>query len=188
MPAWARTDTEPSVRPDAGLPVSQPGTGTTSAEFRASFGEGLAEVLDVAGWRPGLDLTVEYARLEREIAEAVERETAVQAQIRRVVFPKLKASAGPPEAGFYDNITRGEIAAVHRGLLFNGGVQAADGYCKPHDSLALTVYRIGVSLAAYTGDQGSWAVQLFRKDLREHHDDMVEQMLALWKPAAGGPG
>jgi hypothetical protein len=45
--------------------------------------------------------------------------------------------------------------------------------------LALTVYRVGVSLVGYKGDHGSWVTQLFRKDLRERHGDPTDQMMAL---------
>lgn len=169
-----------TAAPVAHLPVSRPSHGTTSEAFRQSFGEPLAEVLNLASWRPGNDLLKEYARLEREVAEAVEFEGQMEAEVRAKVFPKLKAARGaPPEAGLYADITPAEVELTHRGLLFNGAVQAADGTCQTHDTLALTVYRVGVSLVGYKGDQGSWATQLFRKDLRERRGDLEEQMTAL---------
>ncbi|MDB5306942.1 MAG: hypothetical protein JWO38_1144 [Gemmataceae bacterium] len=169
-----------ATTPPAGLPVSRPTHGTSSEAFRESFGEPLTAVLDLHSWRPGIDLVQEYARLEQEVAEAVEFEGEMQAEVRRVVFPQLAAARGAPaEAGHYRDVTPAEVELTHRGLLFNGGVQCADGTCQTHDTLALTVYRVGVSLVGYKGNQGSWATQLFRKDLREQHGDRTEQMLAL---------
>lgn len=169
-----------TAAPTAELPTSRPTHGNTSDAFRASFGEPLTAVLDLKSWRPGIDLIQEYARLEREVADAVAFEGDMQDEVRRVVFPKLRAAAGaPPEAGHYTDVTTTDIELTHRGLLFNGGVQAADGTCQTHDTLALTVYRVGVALVGYKGDQGTWATQLFRKDLRERHGDAVEQMVAL---------
>jgi hypothetical protein len=56
---------------------------------------------------------------------------------------------------------------VHRGLLFNGGVEACDGAIQIHETLPLTIYQIGVSLVSYRGDQGTWGQRLFRRDLRQ---------------------
>ncbi len=164
----------------AQLPVSRPTHGADPDAFRAAFGESLAQVLDVTSWREGVDLIAEYARLEREVGEAVELETEVQGHVRREVFPRLRSSsAAPPEAGHYTDITTAEVEKVHRGLLFNGGVQSADGTVQVHDTLALTVYRVGVALVGYAGDHGTWATQLFRRDLRERHGDPVADMLAM---------
>lgn len=169
-----------TTAPPAVPPAPRPAHGVTSDDFRRAFGEPLGEVLSLRSWRPGIDLVQEYARLEREVAEAVQFEGEMQAQVRREVFPRLKESrAAPPEAGHYTDVTPADIAATHRGLLFNGGVECADGTCQTHDTLALTVYRVGVSLVSYRGDRGSWATQLFRKDLRERRGDPTEEMLAL---------
>ncbi|MBN9523153.1 hypothetical protein J0H58_32335 [bacterium] len=169
-----------TIAPPAVLPVSRPSHGVTSDDFRRTFGEPLAEVLNLQTWRPGIDLVQEYARLEREVAEAVRFEGEMQAEVRRVVFPRLKAvPAAPPEAGHYTDVTAADVEATHRRLLFNGSVECADGTCQTHDTLALTVYRVGVSLVSYRGDQGSWATQLFRKDLRERRGDPTEEMFAL---------
>ncbi len=171
------------------LPVSKPTSGTASDDFRAAFDEPLSAVLDTSAWRPGIDLIGEYARLEREVAEAVEFETAMQGEVRDRVFPKLSFAPGaPPEAGFYGDIIPAEVERTHRGLLFNGGVQATDGTCQTHDTLALTVYRVGVALVGYAGGHGTWATQLFRKDLRERHDDPVAEMLALLEARGGRAG
>lgn len=100
-------------------------------------------------------------------------------RVRNEVFPNIAFGKGaPPEAGFYDKLTLADIAAVHTGLLFNGGVACCDGTVQVHDTLALTVHQIGVCLVAYTGNQGSWSTRLFRRDLREDKGDPVATMQA----------
>src|SRR5581483_11378818 len=71
------------------------------------------------------------------------------------------------------------LRLVHRGLLFNGGVEACDGTVQVHDTLPLTVYQVGVSLVSYRGDQGTWHQRLFRRDLREHNGDRADEVLRL---------
>src|SRR5262249_30137205 len=107
--------------------------------------------------------------------EAERFETARQKGIRERVFPRLVTSSlrhsGTHEA------TLDAIAAIHKGLLFNGGVEACDGGMQIHDTLALTIYQIGVSLVSYRGDQNSWGQRLFRRDLRQKGvdlDDLIE--------------
>ncbi len=127
-------------RTAAALPVSRPTHGTTSDAFRECFGEDLTDTLDLNTWRPGVDLVQEYARVDSEIRRAVEFESEHAARIREDVFPRLPfARAAPPEAGVYDMTPR-ELADVHAGLLFNGGVAACDGTHQQHDSLALTIH------------------------------------------------
>jgi hypothetical protein len=163
----ARTDDPP-------LPVSRPAPAAADA-FERSFGESLAGALDLGTWREGADLVREYARIEEEVARAVEFETGTQKRVRDEVFPRVAFAPGaPPEAGHYDHLTAADIADVHRGLLFNGGVACVDGTTQAHDTLALTVYQVGVALVAYTGNQGSWSTRLFRRDLQEDRGDPVE--------------
>ncbi|HYH64770.1 MAG TPA: hypothetical protein VD866_08770 [Urbifossiella sp.] len=166
-----RTDDHP-------LPVSRPHPLSAEA-FAKSFGEPLASTLDLDTWRQGVDLVREYARIDREIAEAVEFETEQHDQVREQVISRLSfLNDDLPEAGRYE-VTPDQLRDVHRGLLFNGGVEACDGTHQRHDSLALTIHQIGVCLVSYTGNQGSWSTRLFRRDLREDLGDPVENMLAL---------
>lgn len=160
------------------LPASRPHPLSADA-FAASFGESLANTMNLDTWRQGVDLVQEYARIDREIAEAVEFETEQQAQVREQVLSRLGFLHDDlPEAGKYE-VTEDVLKEVHRGLLFNGGVEACDGTHQRHDSLALTIHQIGVCLVSYTGNQGSWSTRLFRRDLREDLGDPVENMLAL---------
>jgi hypothetical protein len=161
------------------LPVSRADPATSDA-FERYFGESLRDTLDMGRWHEGADLVREYARIEREIERATEFESDQQARVREFVYPRISFAQGaPPEAGFYDTLTAQDIADVHRGLLFNGGVTACDGTTQAHDTLTLTVHQIGVSLVAYTGNQGSWSTRLFRRDLREDKSDPVEVMNTL---------
>lgn len=177
----ARTDDPP-------LPVSRPDAVGADA-FEEYFGESLTSTLDLGKWRQGVDLVQEYARIQREVEQAVAFEGVQERRVRNEVFPNIAFGKGaPPEAGFYDKLTLADIAAVHTGLLFNGGVACCDGTVQVHDTLALTVHQIGVCLVAYTGNQGSWSTRLFRRDLREDKGDPVATMQALLERRARRAG
>jgi hypothetical protein len=167
--------TEPPDAPDA---LAAPGP-VTAADFRASFGEDLGQALDLATWRPGSDLAQEYARIESEVHRAVADEDVLQQRIRAEIFPRLNPAAiGVKGAGVFP-ADRQLLARIHRGLLFNGGVEACDGTVEIHDTLPLTIYQVGVSLVSYNGDQGTWSQRLFRRDLRQRVGDRVEEVLDL---------
>lgn len=164
---------------EASLPVSRPDAVTAGA-FEEYFGESLRKTLDLDSWQNGVDLVTEYARIEKEVAVAAEFESEVQERVREEVLPKVAfADGAPKEAGHYDTLALADIAEVHRGLLFNGGVACCDGTTQSHDTLALTIHQIGVCLVAYTGNQGSWSTRLFRRDLRADKGDPVDAMLTL---------
>lgn len=146
-------------------------------EFRASFGEDLGRILDLGTWRTDVDLTDEYRRIETEVRLAVEKEGEYQRHIRRDIFPRLQWGE-VPGCGVYEIPVR-DIESVHRGLLFNGGVEACDGTNQDHDTLPLTIYQIGVSLVSYAGDRGTWRQRLFRRDLRSSNRDPVEEVREL---------
>ncbi len=153
-------------------PASEP---ATAADFRESFGEELRQVLDVNGWRLGGDLAEEYPRIEVEVRDALAQEDEHQRRIRTEVFPKLMDPASAPGCGvFVSNMD--VLRLIHRGLLFNGGVEACDGTVQVHDTLPLTIYQIGVSLVSYAGNQGTWQQRLFRRDLRQRGEDPVEHV------------
>jgi hypothetical protein len=168
----------PVAQVDPAPPVSPITRGMTADEFGEQFGESLGDVLAMKGWQDGVNLVQEYARIEREVAAAVQVERRHEAEVRRRVFPLLKDSPhAPPEAGHYTDIDTAEVKRTHQGLLFNGGVEACDGTVQTHDTLALTVYQIGVCLVSYAGNQGSWSTRLFRKDLRAEHADPVGEVM-----------
>jgi hypothetical protein len=168
-------DDEP---PPAAPPLSLAGPAPPDGrDFRASFGEDLGQVLDVGTWHSGDDLAREYRRIEREVREALAQEDDLQRRIRADLFPRLfDAAAVVPGAGVY-RADLDVIQLMHRGLLFNGGVEACDGTVHVHDTLPLTVYQLGVSLVSYRGDRGTWHQRLFRRDLRQRGGDPVEEAL-----------
>ncbi len=162
----------PAVAGPRTPPESQ---GPTPADFRESFGEELADVLDVRRWNLGCDLAQEYPRIEREVHEALAQEDETQRRIRTEVFPKLMDPASAPGCGVFA-AARDVLELIHRGLLFNGGVECCDGTVQVHDTLPLTIYQIGVSLVSYAGNQGTWQQRLFRRDLRQRGENPVDHV------------
>jgi hypothetical protein len=148
-------------------------------EFEKAFGESLAEALDVDTWELGQNLLELYARMEREVEEAVQQEGELRERIREVVFPRLSRRPGAPKDAGVRQAHVEDVAKVHRGLLFNGAVESCDGTCVVNDRLPLTIVQIGVCLVSYRGDQGSWVHRLFRRDLRVRGADPVDEALEL---------
>jgi hypothetical protein len=151
----------------------------TSNEYEAAHGENLSDTLDLDTWYPGANLVEMYERLQREIAEAVRQEDAIQKRIRAEIFPRLKGRSGaPPGAGVYRASVE-KLGDIHAKLLFNGGVEACDGTVVTHDTLPMTITQIGVCLVSYQGDQGSWVHRMFRRDLRAMGKNPVDETLEL---------
>ncbi len=177
------TDTAPGTA----LPVSR-SDGATAEAFERCFREPLTRVLDLNTWHAGEDLARAYERVERAIADAVRAETVQEARVRAHVVERLRQFAGaPPEAGCWP-VPVDEIRATHTGLLFNGATDCCDGTVQKYDSLALTVYQIGACLVSYAGNRGSWAQQLFRRDLYEARGDPVADTVALLEARAHRAG
>jgi hypothetical protein len=151
----------------------------SSDEFRRSFGEGLREAIDLESWRAGEDLARLYSRLADEVRDAVAREDAVRETIRHEIFPRLASRPSAPRGAGVYAADPADLERIHRGLLFNGAVEACDGRPTVHDTLPLTIVQIGVSLVSYRGDQGSWSQRLFRRDLRVGGLDPVAEMVEL---------
>ena len=123
--------------------------------FDEQFDESILQTIDVDKWRLGSDVNAEFRRIALEVREATRFETDNERQIREQFFPRFaKLPNMPKNAGLH--VTQQEdIEAVHRGLLFNGGVEACDGIVQVHDTLPLTIYQIGVSLVSYQGASGA---------------------------------
>lgn len=165
---------------DGRVPLPSQNTGhTVSPSFVETFGEELRQILDINSWRPGVDLSQEYDRIEREVREAVEQEEDWQRDIRERVLPRLEWAENAPKNAGKHEADLNLIAQIHPGLLFNGGVEACDGTLQTHDTLPLTIYQIGVSLVSYRGDQGTWCQRLFRRDLRQSEPNPVEDIIGL---------
>jgi hypothetical protein len=173
--------------PSTELPVSRP-EGASNEAFAACFGEPIECALDLDSWHPGTDLVAENARVTREVELSVATECENQRRVRDEVIPRLSfLECAPSEAGHYV-VPEGDILEAQRGLLFNGGTEACDGTTQVHDTLALTIYQIGVSLVSYSGNQGSWSQRLFRRDLREHREDAAGDILRLLETRAARAG
>jgi hypothetical protein len=148
-------------------------------EFESAFGESFAQTVNLDTWVLGENLMELYGRLEDEVARAVAQEDSIREAIRAEVFPRISTGHGaPPNAGVYQ-AKSSDLERIHRGLLFNGGVEACDGTNVVHDTIPLTITQIGVCLVAYNGQQGTWAHRLFRRDLREKANDPVGEALTI---------
>jgi hypothetical protein len=132
----------PGVAPDDEPPPVE------DDELEKAFGESLAEALDVDTWELGQNLLELYARMEREVEEAVQQEGELRERIREVVFPRLSRRPGAPKDAGVRQAHAEDVAKVHRGLLFNGAVESCDGTCVVNDRLPLTIVQIGVCLVS----------------------------------------
>jgi hypothetical protein len=154
-------------------------TEVTTDDYRDGFGEDLQQTLDLATWSAGEDLSDVYSRIEAEVRVAVEQEAGLRKTIRAVIFPRLSDYPGAPKGAGVYKADVPSLERVHRGLLFNGGVEGCDGTQQSHDTLPLTIFQVGVSLVSYQGNQGTWGHLLFRRDLRVATGDPTEEMLQL---------
>jgi hypothetical protein len=150
-----------------------------AGEFLTATGDRIEDVLNLQTWHGTDDLTPLYARLDEYVQRAVEREDGIRADIRGRVFPRLSDTTlheAPPSAGVYQ-ATVAEIERVHRGLLFNGQVEACDGTNVMHDTLPLTIAQIGVCLVSYQGNNCSLAQRVYRRDLPFETPNPVDEAL-----------
>jgi hypothetical protein len=92
---------------DGAEAAAQPGRLTppeeiSAEDFVASYGEPLKRMLNLETWERGENLDRMFARLDREISEALEREDELYRQIRQVVFPQITGRPhAPPGAGVF---------------------------------------------------------------------------------------
>ena len=148
-------------------------------EFTEGFGENIQHTLNVNTWQTGEDLGTVYERIDREIRQAVRHEERYGRALREFIVPRLADYPGAPRgAGLYAAKPR-DIERIHRGILFNGGIEASDGTLLRHDSLPLTIFQVGVGLVSYGGNQGVWSHRLFRRDLRIAEADPTEELMKL---------
>ncbi len=160
---------------ESGLFEDKTGTDT----FSRRFGESLDSLLNPASWTPGADLANTYARMEREVGLAVNRERRVANTVREELFPRIEASAlAGPESGVY-RATPSQISGVHNRLLLNSNVEACAGISMKHETLAMTFIQVGVCLVTYDGDQQAWSQRMFRRDYRQDGSDRITEMLSV---------
>ena len=170
------------TNPTSSLPPSDDPTTDVSPSQSSQnepFEEPLLSSLDLTNWTSGDNLAALYQRIEAEVGEAVREEEGRNAIIRREVFSQIPHGArAAPGAGLY-SLSVEHLEKAHRGLLFNGGVEACDGTVVVHDTLPLTITQIGVCTVRYDGSSGSYAHSHYRRDLRERSGDLVADVMAL---------
>lgn len=178
LPAAADAESR-RVQPEALPPVVAEEPPVDAEEFEAAFGEPLTQALDLATWVPGEEMDALYGRLEREVDAAVAQEDLARAQVRDLIFPRLRTRPNTlPCAGVF-KATVSELERVHRGLLFNGLVEACDGTSTVVETLPMGIAQIGVCLTSYQGDRGSWVHRMFRRDLRVGGLNPVDETLKI---------
>ncbi|QGJ70638.1 Hypothetical protein PBC10988_23360 [Planctomycetales bacterium 10988] len=151
----------------------------TSDDFEEAHGESLARTLDLSTWHAGVDLIEMYDRLKHEVRDAVDHETALHRKIRDHIFPLLAERQGAPQGAGVYRVTLEQVQAIHRKLLFNGGVEACDGTMSRLDTLPLSISQIGVCLVSYHGDQGSWAHRIYQRDMRCSSPDPLDEAMEM---------
>jgi hypothetical protein len=179
----ATTRLPPTAAPQP-LPADQPGDLApaplvSDEDFEQGFDEPLDRTLDLDSWNDGRDLNAIFARVDKEVSEALLQEDALRIEVRKELFPIIATRPrAPKEAGVFQ-ATRKQLVDTQLRVLFNDGIEACDGTCAVHDTLPLTVTQIGVCLVSYLGGQGAWGHQLFRKDLHLRGDSPIEE--AKWE-------
>lgn len=134
---------------------------------------------DLSTWEDGIDLMKMYSRLEREVSEAAEDEEKIIKQVRQEIFPKIEKGARAISCSGLHSFDPDIIAKAHRGLLFNGGVEACDGTNVVHDTIPITITQIGICLASYQGQGSSYVHRLFRRDLKVRGEDPVKEAIEM---------
>jgi hypothetical protein len=168
--------------------VAGDGALVTDSEFQEAFGEKLSQTLDLDTWDAGGQLAEVFDRLDREVADALEREDRIRKAVREVVFPTITSRRNAPgEAGVYQANTA-QLKSTQAQVLFNGGTEGCDGTVAVHDTLPLTIAQIGVCLVSYMGEAGSWVQRLFRRDLRVRGLDPVLEAVAVLERRAARSG
>ena len=152
-----------------------------SQGFADACGEPLDRVLDIDTWESDPDLAALCRRIEDEIGDAVEMETRLGETARREVFAVLadpSRHGAPAGAGVY-KATPEQLLRVCQQVLFNGAVEVCDGTRKEFNTLPITLTQIGVCLAAYRGNQQSFAHRLYQRDLRVQSGDLLSDLMVL---------
>jgi hypothetical protein len=149
------------------------------SEFLAAYGESLAQTLDLETWERGEDLAKKFAKLDREVAEALQQEDTIRKKVRELVFPQILVRPNAPKQAGVFQVTTDDLKTTQVNVLFNGAVEGCDGTCAVHDTLPISIAQIGVCLVSYAGEQGSWVQRLYRRDLRVRGLDPVQEALAV---------
>jgi len=143
------------------------------ADYRAILGEDLSTTLDLRTWEKGWEIERLISRIRSQVASAETSEARIRAAIRQEIFPDLKRQTRIPEAGVYEASPE-RLKTVFESLLFPGRVEAVNSIAASHDSLALGITQIGVSVVGYGGRSGTFSQRLFRKDVAARNPDTLK--------------
>ena len=81
-------------------------------DFLASYGEPLAQTLNLDTWESGPDLASIFDRLDQEVRQALTQEDEMCRHLRQVVFPQIAARPNAPRgAGVFQAQSR--ISGAH---------------------------------------------------------------------------
>lgn len=160
----------------------------TMDEFDEAYGESFEDALNLDTWRTELGLIENLARIEAEIAGAVAIADEYRTLTRSVFFPLLRTWRDVcKDAGVY-SATQADLDRVHRGILFNGGIEACSGMSVVHTTLPLTITQIGICLASYDGAHGTWAHRTYHRELHQRAGDPIDDLFELFENSQHHPG
>ncbi|MBI3798641.1 MAG: hypothetical protein HY268_16960 [Deltaproteobacteria bacterium] len=179
-------NTAPSNAPAPLIPPGPlaPPEEVSADDFATSYGESLAQTLDLDTWGRGPNLAEVFAQLEQEISQALEQEDELCNRVRQVVFPQIFARPQAPAGAGVFQAKTADLRTAHYAVLFNGAVEACYGSHADHTTLPLSITQLGVCLVSYAGEQGTWVHRLFRRDLRVRGTDPVEAALSILEKRA----
>ncbi|RYZ16896.1 MAG: hypothetical protein EOO70_03350 [Myxococcaceae bacterium] len=144
-------------------------------DYLASFGETLAQTLDLGRWANGLDLEDIMRVFREQIGGAMRKEDVLRATVRQQLLPLLKTGPQAPKGAGVYQATEEQLKAVHEGYLFRGNVEAVNGRAVSHDTLALGITQLGIAAVGYGGSSGTFSQRLFRKEVTFQMDDPFKE-------------
>ncbi|WNG55038.1 hypothetical protein F0U59_09805 [Archangium gephyra] len=147
------------------------------ADYKASLGEDLSTTLDLRTWEKGWEVERLISRIRTQVSSSETAEARIRDVIRQEIFPDLKRQTRIPEAGVYE-ASPDRLKTVFESLLFPGRVEAVSSIAAFHDSLALGITQIGVSVVGYGGMSGTFSQRLFRKDVSARTPDTLKVVQA----------
>lgn len=148
-------------------------------EGNNGFEQAIVDSLNLDSWNWDNNLANVYERLGIEVSDALKNEKLAAKLIRDQLIPYvLDSQPLSIEKAFYQ-FDSSDIESAHKGLLFNGGVEACDGTIVSHDTLPLTVTQIGICTVSYQGEHGAYAHRLYRRDLTIKEENPLQDLMLL---------
>ncbi|TSC22658.1 hypothetical protein [Corallococcus sp. Z5C101001] len=144
-------------------------------DYLESFGETLAQTLDLERWADGFDVEAILRAFREHIGGAMRKEDVLRATVREKLLPLLKTGPHAPKGAGVYHATEAQLRAVLDGYLFRGNVEAVNGRAVSHDTLALGITQLGIAAVGYGGSSGTFSQRLFRKEVTFQMDDPFKQ-------------